>query len=74
MDGNVEEWVQDWYQETYTSGTAVDPAGPSSGSFRVIRGGGLHHGALGCRLALRWTAHPGADDGSLGFRLLRVAQ
>lgn len=30
MAGNVEEYVSDWYEETYPSGPSVDPKGPAS--------------------------------------------
>ena len=40
MHGNVLEWVQDWYGEKYYGGSLQsDPAGPSSGQKRVLRGG-----------------------------------
>ena len=71
MHGNVWEWVQDWYGP-YTAGAAVDPAGPSSGSRRVIRGGGWRYDACGCRSAYRFYATPGIRDADLGFRLLRL--
>ena len=73
MHGNVWEWVQDWYGK-YASGTAVDPAGPSSGSLRVDRGGSWVITARRCRSAHRNGVAPGLRDGYLGFRLLRVAQ
>lgn len=38
MHGNGWEMVQDWYGE-YPTGKVVDPAGPKTGKYRVIRGG-----------------------------------
>jgi len=73
MHGNVWEWVQDWYGP-YTAGAAVDPAGPSSGSHRVYRGGSWGHSAKGCRSAFRSNLPPGLRYAYLGFRLLRTAE
>jgi formylglycine-generating enzyme required for sulfatase activity len=40
MAGNVWEWVNDWFSDTYYSSSPTqDPQGPSSGSDRVLRGG-----------------------------------
>jgi tRNA A-37 threonylcarbamoyl transferase component Bud32 len=38
MSGNLREWVNDWYG-TYPSGQQVNPSGPESGEYRVLRGG-----------------------------------
>lgn len=38
MIGNISEWCNDYYG-SYSSGNAVDPSGPTSGTNRVARGG-----------------------------------
>jgi formylglycine-generating enzyme required for sulfatase activity len=70
MHGNVWEWVQDWYA-AYSAGTAVDPAGPAAGSFRVTRGGSWLDNTVNCRSADRIFVAPGHRYGFLGLRLLR---
>ena len=60
--------------DRYTAGSAVDPAGPSSGSHRVRRDGSWYYDAWYCRSANRSGNAPGYRLGRLGFRLLRTAE
>jgi formylglycine-generating enzyme required for sulfatase activity len=40
MLGNVWEWVNDWYDESfYSTGETRDPKGPAGGTYRALRGG-----------------------------------
>ena len=71
MLGNVREWVGDWYGD-YGSGSATDPRGPGSGSFRVSRGGSWRYGAGDVRAPYRYKVVPGYRYNALGFRLLRT--
>ena len=71
MHGNIWEWCQDWYG-IYPSGHVSNPTGPSSGSCRVLRGGGWHEDVEGCRSAIRVGRSPGSRAGTIGFRLART--
>ena len=71
MIGNVWEWVQDWKGD-YPSGTVINPIGPSSGAYRVVRGGSWGDFARYCRSASRSSDTPGNRFNNLGARLLRT--
>jgi len=71
MHGNVFEWCQDWFDEDYyRKSPAADPAGPSSGSYRVDRGGCFVEESDGCRSAFRHRMPPNACMKQIGFRVV----
>ena len=70
MSGNVYEWCWDWHR-TYTSEEQTDPMGASSGSYRVLRGGGWFDSAEGVRSASRDGSDPYGRYFIIGFRLVR---
>lgn len=67
MHGNVEEWCADWYG-SYLTKAETDPKGPSSGVYRVLRGGCCSCDAEFCRSAIRGRNIPGYAIW-YGFRL-----
>jgi len=73
MHGNVWGWCRDWYGN-YPGSSVRDPTGPSSGSFRVLRGGGWGSVAGYCRSAVRNWFDPGLRWSGLGFRLALAPQ
>ena len=72
MHGNVWEWVQDWFGNSYYNSPSLDPSGPDFGSNRVTRGGGFYYDAQSQRSANRGGAPPGAIGANLGVRLVRL--
>lgn len=72
--GNVSEWCWDWMGD-YTTDLQTNPRGPTSGSYRVLRGGDWFSSAFECRVAYRNYNYPDAMVNmyfpDLGFRLAR---
>jgi formylglycine-generating enzyme required for sulfatase activity len=70
MHGNVLEWCNDWFsQPGETVAAAVDPVGPVTGSFRMLRGGCWFYFARDCRSAYRLRRDPDLRNSVFGFRI-----
>jgi formylglycine-generating enzyme required for sulfatase activity len=69
MSGNLYELCSDWYLDSYYSTSpSSNPAGPTSGTLRVLRGGVWYSAATDLRSAYRNGTTPTNRDGSIGFR------
>ena len=73
--GNLNEWVQDWYDPRYYGESlASDPTGPGPTGTKVVRGGGYDVGRGSFRLTDRRAFPPTTRDRRIGFRVIRVSQ
>ena len=72
MSGNVYEWCQDWYSSTYyASSPLTNPTGPTTGSYRLLRGGYRFYESSECRASRRISITPSSIINSVGFRVVR---
>lgn len=69
MHGNVEEWCLDWYGP-YLPGEQNDPAGRTTGDFRVTRGGSHNTPDKYLRSANRMAMIPDDKHAQTGFRIV----
>lgn len=67
MHGNVAEWCEDYYAESYDPAGTTDPIGPPAGDERVLRGGSWKSSADACRSSARFSQPPGLADVCFGY-------
>ena len=74
MHGNVWEWVEDQYRDSYTGAPSDGRAwtGLGMSAQRVFRGGGWYADAVDSRAAIRVMEAPGYYGNHLGFRIART--
>ena len=71
MAGNVAEWTWD-LAGSYSSAPTLDPIGPTSGLYRVPRGGCWVCATIDCRAAARFNYQAHFREEFLGFRPVRT--
>ena len=70
MSGNVWEWCSDWGRK-YPKEKLIDPQGPDSGSFYVMRGGSWLDNEQNLRSGRRNFNPSHYRSNTIGFRLVR---
>jgi serine/threonine-protein kinase len=69
LEGNVREWVNDWYDANYYQNSPTDnPQGADSGEYRVVRGCYWASPAPDVRASLRTWLSPDSTEAEVGFR------
>ncbi len=72
MSGNVWEWVEDSYHDSYSGAPTDGTAWGGDGAKRVLRGGSWYGGPQDARAADRDRGEPAGRSFSFGFRLARM--
>ncbi len=73
LAGNVSEWITDYYSVDLEREQLLDPPGPASGDYYVIRGSNYTNGRFS---ELRWTFRDYGSEArrDVGFRIARYVE
>lgn len=72
MNGNVQEWCNDWYSDKYYSELEIDnPSGPDTGKECVVRGGSWNLELEFTRNEDRNKYSPTTKSSTIGFRIAK---
>ena len=71
LAGNVQEWIADWYDDSYPADGTRDPTGPATGDRKVRRGASWGHLATYTLSAFRDMTAPDTMGDLIGFRCVR---
>lgn len=69
MSGNISELCSDWRNGSYGSDAQINPTGPSSGVYRVVRGGSYADDEASCLVFTRGGCKPDSRGPWDGLRL-----
>ena len=71
MSGNVSEWVSDFYSKDYYKISPIkSPAGPATGTKRVVRGGSWGDDETQLVITRRNSREPKENSDQVGFRVV----
>jgi serine/threonine-protein kinase len=68
MAGNVWDWTADWGGSFYPTGLQINPAGPETGTEKVVRGGSWNNHQMSVRTTFRGDYRPINRSYYIGFR------